>query len=316
MRGFSCDLSLLQHPKSSTIADELKQHALERLEHYADLRPFYTDGSKGAEGVGCAFVSGRITRRFRLPDTTSVFTAELYAIYQVLKHIRRHHHSRCLIVTDSASSVMALRGHAESSSLILKILELVTKIHSGNGNIQFLWIPSHVNIQGNESADAAAKVASRSAHVRPRKVEADELKVILDRLVLDEWQNRWDSEPDCALRRIRPSVNRWESCSRRSRIEEVALTRLRIGHCHATHCHHFTNSEPPACSRCGARLTVKHVLSPDDICQELRAVKSRYFYNSSLGDVLGNTATVSVKQVLSYLHNIGFSIVFNRTALN
>ena len=38
---------------------------------------------------------------------------------------------------------------------------------------------------------------------------------------------------------------RWESSSRRSRIEEVALTRLRIGHCHATHSHHFIRSEPP-----------------------------------------------------------------------
>ena len=85
MNGFCCDLSFLQHSKSSTLAEELKQLALERLECYAELRPFFTDGSKGAESVGCAFVSGTTSRRFRLPDTTSIFTAELNAIDQVLK---------------------------------------------------------------------------------------------------------------------------------------------------------------------------------------------------------------------------------------
>ena len=124
MKGFCYDLSLLQHSKSSTLAEELKQLALERLECYADLRPFFTDGSKGAESVGCAFVSGTTSTRFRLLDTTSIFTAELYAIYQVLKHIRRHNYSRCLIVTDSASSVMALRGQMVSSSLVLKTLPI------------------------------------------------------------------------------------------------------------------------------------------------------------------------------------------------
>ena len=146
---------------------------------------------------------------------------------------------------------------------------------------------SGTTIQGNEKADAAAKVASRSAHNRPLKVEANELKPTISRLILDEWQARWHNEPDCALRRLRPNINRLESSSRRSRIEEVALTRLRIGHCHATHSHHLTSSEPPVCDHCSARLTVKHVLSPSDICEQLRAIKSRYFHNAPLDDVLG-----------------------------
>ena len=131
------------------------------------------------------------------------------------------------------------------------------------------------------------------------------------RLVLDEWQSRWSAEPDCALRQIRPAITKWGSSSRRSRVEEVALTRLRIGHCHATHSHHLTNSEPPVCAHCGARLTVKHVLSPNDVCAQLRAVKAQYFSNTSVDDVLGDTAAVCIRQVLSYLHDIGFNIVYN-----
>ena len=53
-----------------------------------------------------------------------------YATYQELKHIRRHDHSRRLIVTDSASSAMALRFQTDFSALVTRILELLTNIYS------------------------------------------------------------------------------------------------------------------------------------------------------------------------------------------
>ena len=307
----NCDLNLLEHSKSSTISEEFKQYALERIARYTDFRTFFTDGSKGAEGVGSAFVSEAISRGFRLPDTASVFTSELYAIYQVLKHIRRHGYYRCLIVTDSASAAMALRNQRISSALILKILDLLTDICSAGCEIKFLWVPSHVGIEGNERADDAAKIASRSTHIRPLKVETSDLKPAINRLVLDEWQSRWEGEPDCALKRIRPSTDRWESSCRRNRVEEVALTRLRIGHCYATHSYHLTNTDPPVCTHCGSQLTVKHVLSPRDCCHELRTIKRRFFQDATLDNLLGNEATVPIQQVLAYLRHIRFEIIYN-----
>ena len=306
-----CDLGLLEHSKSSTIPDEFKQYALERLARYADFRTFFTDGSKGAEGVGCAFVSETIGRGFRLPDTASVFTSELYAIYQALKHIRRHGHDRCLIVTDSASAAMALRNQHISSVLILKILELLADVCSGGCEIKLLWVPSHVGIEGNERADVAAKVASRSPHIRPLKVEVGDLKPAINQLLLDEWQSRWDSEPDCALKRIRPRINRWESSSRRNRTEEVALTRLRIGHCYATHSYHLTNTDAPVCTHCSTQLTVKHILSPRDCCEQLRTIKRRFFHDVPLDDILGNEATIPIQLVLAYLRHIRFEIIYS-----
>ena len=311
MMPIFCDLDLLEHSKPSTIPDEFKQYALERLARYADFRTFFTDGSKGAEGVGCAFVSETIGRGFRLPDTASVFTSELYAIYQVLKHIRRHGHDRCLIVTDSASAAMALRNQRISTALILKILELLADICSGGCEIRLLWVPSHVGIEGNERADVAAKVASRSPHIRPLKVEVGDLKPAINRLVLDEWQSRWEREPDCALKRIRPRIDRWESSRRRNRAEEVALTRLRIGHCYATHSYHLTNTDAPVCIYCNTQLTVKHVLSPRDCCEQLRAIKRRFFQDVPLDDILGNEATIPIQQVLAYLRHIRFEIIYN-----
>ena len=48
----------------------------------------YTDGSKQAEKVACAVISPNFTDSIRLPDNSSIFTAEAKAIDIALYHIR------------------------------------------------------------------------------------------------------------------------------------------------------------------------------------------------------------------------------------
>ena len=208
MATLRCDLNLMQHPKFTILPEEFRQRALESLALYADYRPFCTDGSKSDEGAGCAFVSLTTTRRFRLPDIVSVFTCELYAIYQALKHIRRHGYNRCLIVTDSGSSVMALRNQLISSPVVLHILELLTELQLDGTEVKLLWVPSHVGVKGNERADEAAKAVTRSSNIRRFKVDRRDIKPYINRLLLDAWQSRWHNEPDCALKRLRPSIGK------------------------------------------------------------------------------------------------------------
>ena len=48
--------------------------------HYSDYMPIYTDGSKDDMKVGCAVVSDDFTGTMRIPDGSSIFTAEAKAI--------------------------------------------------------------------------------------------------------------------------------------------------------------------------------------------------------------------------------------------
>ena len=48
----------------------------------------YTDGSKQDEKVACAVISPNFTDIIRLPDNSSIFTAEAKAIDIALYHIR------------------------------------------------------------------------------------------------------------------------------------------------------------------------------------------------------------------------------------
>ena len=45
----------------------------------------YTDGSKSDSGVGCAAVLKRTAYTAKLPDTASVFTAEMEAVAMALE---------------------------------------------------------------------------------------------------------------------------------------------------------------------------------------------------------------------------------------
>jgi hypothetical protein len=52
---------------------------------YSSNFPIYTDGSKKNEKTGSAVVTPTNTKRFRLVDDSSVFTAVLLEILKVLK---------------------------------------------------------------------------------------------------------------------------------------------------------------------------------------------------------------------------------------
>ena len=69
-----------------------------------------------------------------------------------------------------------------------------------------------------------------------------------------------------------PVLGPWPSSSRKSRRKEVALWRLRIGHCYSTISYLLRGEDRPSCSRCDVPLTVAHVLLA---CPRHRASRSR-----------------------------------------
>ena len=57
------------------------------------------------------------------------------------------------------SSLEALNGFKIELDLVQKIITDYTNLINAGKTIEFCWIPSHVNIPGNERADTAAKAA-------------------------------------------------------------------------------------------------------------------------------------------------------------
>jgi len=102
-----------------------------------DCRVYFTDGSKIAGSVGsafCAFHGDQMiyTWRVTLDSHNSIFQAEIIAIYEALKwHLLNSPGENFLILTDSFSTVVALRSNRQRNILLQK---LIKKYYEFNGH--------------------------------------------------------------------------------------------------------------------------------------------------------------------------------------
>ena len=86
-----------------------KTEFLEIQSAYKHNMSIYTDGSKQDEKVACAVISPNFTDSIRLPDNSSIFTAEAKAIDIALYHIRDQPEKQFIIYSDSLSVLRSLK---------------------------------------------------------------------------------------------------------------------------------------------------------------------------------------------------------------
>ena len=124
---------------------------------YPDFQHIYTDGSKDGPNVASACVSQTHTRKCRLPDNASTFTAEIQAINMALDYIKDANLSKVLIFSDSLSVLQSINNCKLDNPLVQDIL---LRFHSmSSKHIILCWLPSHTGIKGNEKAGIAVKSA-------------------------------------------------------------------------------------------------------------------------------------------------------------
>ena len=97
----------------------------------------YTDGSKTDNGTGAGFViyhkCDRIhTESISLPDTTTVFHAEVTAIYKAMLQLIRMDRTQTLsyvkILSDSQAAIKALDSHDIKSKIVLQTIEALNAV--------------------------------------------------------------------------------------------------------------------------------------------------------------------------------------------
>ncbi|GBN72017.1 hypothetical protein AVEN_32417-1 [Araneus ventricosus] len=130
-----------------------------------------TDGSRNdsdctGSGIYITKLNQELKIHSRNPDFCSVFRSELIAIDEGLDSLSSFFYSdEIYILTDSRSSIQHLANwHRVRDNTGMNILnKLKSLLVSYRLHLQ--WIPSHVNIQGDEIADALAKAGADDASV-------------------------------------------------------------------------------------------------------------------------------------------------------
>src|SRR5215469_10139001 len=151
--------SLGSRTKKSCLPQDLLGTFLSHIPSHLESVHVYTDRSKTDSGVGAAVFSNEFTISVPFPYSASIFMAELYAIFFALVNIFSGASSCYTIFSDSKSVLQALSVLWTPHPLVREIQDLLYRLRARYKTVDFWWVPSHVGIPGNETVDAAAKVA-------------------------------------------------------------------------------------------------------------------------------------------------------------
>ncbi|KAI2663026.1 Gag-Pol polyprotein [Labeo rohita] len=170
--------------------------------------------------------------------------------------------NKSLICSDSSSALLCLDAQQSETrqDIALEILQLL--LHQANKIVQFLWVPAHTGVAGNEEADRLAKRAMAKESIYMQILYSKtELKSIIKKKIIGKWQSYWDNEQKGRrLHSIQSMVSKGRN-PRGSRKDDCVLSRLRLGHTGLNSTLNIIGKHPTGlCDWCGIRETVEHVL--------------------------------------------------------
>ncbi|GFX67758.1 RNase H domain-containing protein [Trichonephila clavipes] len=147
------------------VPEYLRQLALEVVNDVpSDAILIHTDGSKDESnrtGSGAFIEKLSIQLYRRNPENCSVLRSELIAIDEGLKLFSNiTDTSNIWILTDSQSSFQHLQDWTHVDDLVCIRIINTLKTIAKYRDVHFQWIPSHVNVPGNEVVDFLAKRGS------------------------------------------------------------------------------------------------------------------------------------------------------------
>ncbi|KXJ67850.1 hypothetical protein RP20_CCG025874 [Aedes albopictus] len=145
--------------KKTTSDRVLKQATLGLLaSKYEKCTKIFTDASKIEDrcGIGVYDQTNNFMLKLKLQNTVCIMSAELEAIYVALQYLEKRQIYNAVILTDSKSGCELIRSQMDNNEQDEVIFSIIRKAAGMMTRIQ--WIPGHVNVQGNETADRLAKL--------------------------------------------------------------------------------------------------------------------------------------------------------------
>ena len=150
-------------------------------------------------------------------------------------------HDDTIICSDSLSLLTAIDSNSTDTQ------EIRDRLNTLNGKTLIHWVPSHINIPGNELADKAAKEAAKmDSEEELIPVPFEVVKALVKRMFVDlEPQHPVvaESYKEVSMKKDNLANNRKDAC---------LLTQLRSGHCKllAHYANRIDEKASPMCNRC------------------------------------------------------------------
>lgn len=251
---------------------KIRQLTSELMDNYNDYTQIYTDGSK-TEGnyVGSAVYIPHTETKLTatLPQTTTIYTAELIAINTALQYLidnsETYQNKNFALYSDSLSVLKTLSFHITnySTSQIYVTYLLMKHLKATGVNVVMIWVPSHIGIIGNDTVDILAKQATNTQRITMDILPS--LKDCYDKIekyIIDKWQQAYDNTTQAKFyKRVEPKVNRKVKYQDKNRKREVQITRIRLGFLYInTTKNKYKHINDNKCQYCNTPETLTHFL--------------------------------------------------------
>ena len=127
--------------------------------------------------------------------------------------------------------------------------------------VNFVWVPAHNEIKGNERADRMSKASTNKLRVDINvSFGITEIKSIIKQKAKERWQKLWNEEKKGRwLYKIQKRIGPMRR-SERNRREEIIISRLRIGHTGLNRSLFLIGKHQTGKCDCGEDETVEHVI--------------------------------------------------------
>lgn len=237
-------------------------------ERYKYAYKIFTDGSKSPTGTGSGFYDPQIDSKggAKIPNECSIVTAELFAIFQALRHIVQIGiQYKTVILTDSKTAVQKIHNISNmSKNYIVRLIHEIIQKH--NLYITIQWIPGHAEINGNEKADEIAKENASHGTWTNIKMTIEDAFANEKEEARQEWAERYaqrESEKGMKLKEIEPRLLEkpffWKLNLERNIITN--LVRLRTGHFNSNqHKAKLKMQDDNLCESCGVVDDRQHII--------------------------------------------------------
>lgn len=247
-----------------------KYDFLELLSEKPNFYTLYTDGSK-SEHIKSAYYDPqmKLTKCYKIPSNCSIFTAEGWAILAALTYVYTNVNSEnVLIVSDSKSVLSTLCScnlAYKQNYIIYRIKDMILKLGK---NVEFVWVPSHSGIAGNEVVDHVTRRDHDVDLTESFKVPFTDYYHQFKSSSKRMWKEYWDATTEtkgkwyAELQRNLPTAPWYNSFKYINRKFITCINRLRSGHCLVpAHLNRMKIINDDKCTYCfKENADIKHVI--------------------------------------------------------
>lgn len=289
--------------------------AIEVINTNIDKSAAYTDASLNNDKVGIGIYLQKTQEQicFKINQSVSIKTAEIVAIMSAIKLLLRMEERNFIIYTDSLSSCIALRNtiHKSSDKYYENVIMQIANQHQ-ECSITIQWVPAHIGIAGNETADLLAKSAienTSNAIAINIKIPVGDARRLIKKTINDEWTASYKESAQHKGKHYAeivksPPLKNWFCQSKLKAGAIRQINRLRAGHSFDKKYMKTIRLIPSDyCETCQTTENATHIISN---CAKFNIIRRKYhkINNNELTGILRRATDTDLQDVINFLKEI------------